>query len=80
MKLTKGINSQTVSKAQYLQYEMIGSMNETLDAMIALNHNYVDTMGYIISEMICYEQFDECPADKPNEKISRRLLFPVKIK
>ena len=80
IKLTKGINFQTVSKAQYLHYEMKGSMNETLDAMIALNHDYVDTMGYIISEMICYEQFTECPADKPYEEISRRLLFPVKIK
>ena len=80
VKLTKGINSQTVSKAQYLHYDMKGSMNETLDAMIALNHIYVDTMGYVISEMICYEQFDECPSDKPYEEISRRLLFPVRMK
>ncbi|HEY5508453.1 MAG TPA: AraC family transcriptional regulator [Paludibacter sp.] len=80
IKSTKGINIQTVSKAQYLHYEMKGNINETLDAMIALNHNYVDAMGYIVSEMICYEQFDESPTDKPYEEITRRLLFPVKMK
>jgi AraC family transcriptional regulator len=80
IKLPKGINIQTVKKAQYLNYEIKGSMNETLDVMVALNHNYMDSMGYIISEMICYEQFDECPADKPYNEISRHLLFPVKMK
>jgi len=80
IKPSKAINIQTVSKAQYLIYEMRGNMNETLDAMIALNHNYVEAMGYIVSEMICYELFDECPADKPYGEINRRLLFPVKMK
>jgi AraC family transcriptional regulator len=80
IKLPKGINIQTVKKAQYLNYEIKGNMNETLDVMVALKHNYMDSMGYIISEMICYEQFDECPADKPYNEISRHLLFPVKMK
>ncbi|MFZ4547491.1 MAG: AraC family transcriptional regulator [Bacteroidales bacterium] len=80
VKLTKGINSQTISKAQYLRYDMKGSMNETLDVMLALNHKHMETMGYVISEMICYEQFDECPSDKPYEEICRNLLFPVRMK
>jgi len=80
IKSTKGINIQTVSKAQYLHYEMKGNINETLDAMIALNHNYVDAMGYIVSGMVCYEQFDECPTNKPYDEITRHLLFPVKMK
>ena len=80
IKPTKGISVQTLSKGQYLNYEMKGQMDETLDSLVALNHIYVDTMGYIISEMICYEQFTECPADKPYEDIARRLLFPVKVK
>ncbi len=80
IKPTKGISIQTVSKAQYLNYEMTGDMNATLDSLVALNHNYVDTMGYAISEMICYEQFLESPAEKPYEDITRHLLIPVKVK
>ena len=76
----KGINIQKVPKAQYLDYTISGTINETLDALIALNHNYVDSMGYIISEMICYEQFDECPSAKQYENLVRHLLIPVKVR
>ena len=55
-------------------------MNKTLDSLVALNHNYMESMGFTISEMICYEQFDECPAHKPYEDINRRILIPVKVK
>jgi hypothetical protein len=37
-------------------------------------------MGYTISEMICYEQFEESPADKKYEEINRTLLIPIKTK
>jgi len=80
IKPTKGISILTFSKGQYLSYEMKGSINETLESLIALNHNYVDSMGYVISEMICYEQFDECPSEKPYEDIIRNLLIPVKVR
>lgn len=80
IKTTKGISIQNFTKGPYLDYEMTGPMNETLGSLIALNHNYVDAMGYVISEMICYEQFTECPAERPYENISRHLLIPVKIK
>ncbi len=79
-KLPKGLHLQTVRKAQYLNYEMQGSINNALDVMLALNHKYLDIMGYVISEMICYEQFDECPADKFYQEIDRHLLFPIKLK
>ena len=79
IKTTKGLSVQNFTKGMYLDYEMTGPMNETLDSLIALNHYYVDAMGYIISEMICYEQFAECPAGKPYENITRHLLIPVKV-
>jgi AraC family transcriptional regulator len=80
IKPTKGISVVTFNKGQYLNYKMIGDINETLDSLLVLNHNYVDTMGYTISEMVCYEQFEENPSEKPYEEISRNLLIPVKIK
>ncbi|NVO10734.1 MAG: AraC family transcriptional regulator [Bacteroidales bacterium] len=77
---SNGISIITFNKGQYINYEIIGDINETLGSLVALNHNYIDSMGYSISEMICYEQLSESPVDKPYEKILRNLLIPVKIK
>lgn len=79
-KPTKGIVFQPFKKGLYINYKMAGNINETLNSLIALNHNYIDSMGYSISEMICYEQFEESPANVPYEKINRTLLIPIKIK
>lgn len=76
----KGISILTFNKGQYVNYRMTGDINKTLDTLIALNHNCIDSMGYSISEMICYEQFEENPAEKLYEKTHRNLLIPVKIK
>ncbi|MEI7980913.1 MAG: helix-turn-helix domain-containing protein [Bacteroidota bacterium] len=80
IKATQGISIHTLAKGQYLNYEMTGNMDETLGSLVALNHNYIGSMGYTISEMICYEQFNECPAEKSYENITRHLLIPVKVK
>jgi AraC family transcriptional regulator len=76
----KGIVVLTFKKGLYINYKMAGNMHETLNSLIALNHNYIESMGYSISEMICYEQFEESPANEPYEKINRTLLIPIKIK
>jgi AraC family transcriptional regulator len=70
----------TFNKSQYVNYRMTGDINKTLDSLIAINHNYLDSMGFSISEMICYEQFNESPIEKSYEKTHRNLLIPVKIK
>ena len=80
IKPTSGIVILSFNKGLYINYKIKGDINETLNSLIALNHNYIDTMGYSISEMICYEQFEESPANKPYEKINRTLLIPIKIK
>jgi len=80
VKSGKGISLQTVAKGTYLKYDLTGPMNETLDSLVALNHNWVDSMGYVISEMICYEQFAESPADQPYETIARKLIIPVCVR
>lgn len=80
IKPTKGITLLTFNKGLYLDYGMTGDINETLDSLIVLNHNIVDSMGYSISEMICFEKFEENPSLKPYEEIHRNLLIPVKIK
>jgi hypothetical protein len=51
-----------------------------MNSLIALNHNYIDSIGYTISDMICYEEFLENPTLKAYEHINRRLLLPVKAK
>jgi AraC family transcriptional regulator len=79
IKPNKGIVVQTFNKGQYVNYKMTGNINETLNSLIALNHNYIDSMGYSISEMICFEQFEESPANVPYENINRTLLIPIKI-
>jgi AraC family transcriptional regulator len=79
-KPSKGISIHNFRKGQYLNYKMSGDINKTLDSLVAINHNFVDSRGYLISEMICYEQFDECPSEKPYEKIKRSLIIPVKSK
>ena len=76
----KGIVNMTFEKGLYINYKMAGNMNETLNSLIALNHNYIDSMGYSISEMICYERFEESPATLPYEKINRTLYIPIKAK
>ena len=80
IKPSGGISVLSFNKGQYLNYRMIGDINETLDSLIVLNHNFVDSMGYSISEMICFEQFEESPIIKTYEKIQRNLLIPVRIK
>ena len=77
IKLAKGINILELKKGQYLHYKLTGDINQTLDSLIELNHNYIDSMGYSISEMICYEQFEESPIEHSYDKIKRELLIPI---
>jgi AraC family transcriptional regulator len=80
IKPTRGIVILTFNKGLYINHKMTGNINETLNSLIALNHNYIDSMGYTIAEVICYEKFEENPATEPYEKIKRTLLIPIKIK
>lgn len=80
IKASKGIDVLDFKKGQYINYEMTGDINETLESLISLNHSVIDSLGYTISEMICYEQFEENPAKQSYEKIARNLMFPIKIK
>lgn len=78
IKPAKGINIWTFKKGQYICCETSGDINETLDSCIALNHVYIDSMGYSISDVICYEEFGENPVGIPYEKMTRNLMLPVK--
>jgi AraC family transcriptional regulator len=80
IKPAKGIVVLTFNKGLYISYKTIGNIDETLNSLIALNHNYIDSMGYSISEMICYEQFGDNPATTQYEEINRTLLIPIKPK
>jgi AraC family transcriptional regulator len=80
IKPAKGIVVLNFNKGLYINYKMTGNINKTLNSLIALNHNYIDSMGYSISEMICYEQFEKSPAEDLYEEIHRSLLIPIKIK
>ncbi|NVO02042.1 MAG: AraC family transcriptional regulator [Bacteroidetes bacterium] len=78
IKTSKGISIIDFNKGEYLNYQLSGDINNTMASLIALNHNYMESTGYTISEMICYEQFEESPVDKPYEKNNRTILIPVK--
>jgi AraC family transcriptional regulator len=78
IKPAKGVNILAFKKGQYISCTTSGDINKILNSLIALNHVYIDSMGYSISEMICYEQFDGNPVEKPFETMNRILLLPVK--
>ena len=59
---------------------MKGNYQETMNHSIALNHSYLDDLGYDMKDFISYEIFDECPAEKPYETINKTILLPVKAK
>ena len=79
-KPTRGIVARDFNKGLYINAKTKGDINETLNSLIALNHGHIDSMGYAISEMICYEQFEVCPAYESYEKINRSLLIPIRSK
>ena len=43
-----------------------------------INHIHLDSMGFAISRMICYEEFNGNPGDRPYGSGSRTLLLPVR--
>ncbi|MEI6852175.1 MAG: AraC family transcriptional regulator [Bacteroidota bacterium] len=79
-KVGKGISLINFNKGQYVNHQISGSINNTLDALIVLNHHHLDNMGYCITEMICYEQFAMNPAEVSYDKNQRTILIPVKKK
>jgi AraC family transcriptional regulator len=80
IKSKRGIDIITLNEGKYATFSMVGNMESTVNHIIALNHKYLDEMGFDIAEIICYEFFDECPANKPYEKINKNILVPVKAR
>jgi predicted transcriptional regulator YdeE len=76
----KGIDILTIEERKYANFLMSGNMESTLNNLVALNHKYLEEMGYQFADIICYEIFDECPANKPYEEINREILVPVKTR
>jgi len=80
IKPRKGIEIVDMAEGKYAIFSMAGNLETTLSHIVAANHNYVIEMGYDITEIICYEIFDECPTDKPYDQINKTILLPVKAK
>jgi AraC family transcriptional regulator len=78
IKKKRGVDLITLNAGNYATFSMIGNMESTVNHIIALNHKYLDKMGFDIAEIICYEFFDECPTNKPYEKINKNIFVPVK--
>jgi DNA gyrase inhibitor GyrI len=76
----KGIEIISMKAGKYANFSMIGNIESTLNHLISLNHHYLDEMGYEMSEIICYEIFDECPAYKSYDQINKNILVPVKTR
>jgi Transcriptional regulator containing an amidase domain and an AraC-type DNA-binding HTH domain len=78
IKTNKGIDVLIIDEGKYVGFSMKGNPEATLNKLIALNHKYLEDMGYEFADIICYEIFDECPANKPYEELQRNILVPVK--
>lgn len=74
---TKGVDIITLPERKYAEFPVTGTIETTLDYVLAFNDRYVDAMGYKISELICYEIFSESPASQPYELINRTIMLPV---
>lgn len=75
-----GIDILTIGDGRYANFQMAGDLETVMFRLLALNHKYLDNMGYEVSDLVCYEIFEECPASKPYESIHRNILVPVKHK
>jgi AraC family transcriptional regulator len=80
IKPARGISQLTVEKGQYIRYLVSGDINDTLNSLVALNHIHIDSMGYAISQMICYEEYEGNPAERPYGSCGRTLLIPVRTR
>ncbi len=80
IKTNKAVNILNMKEGKYASFIMKGNLETTLYNLLALNHKYLDEMGYQVEDIICYEVYDECPAYKPYEKINKKILVPVKAK
>jgi AraC family transcriptional regulator len=80
IKPTKGVDIIKMNEGKYASFSMTGSLESTLNHIIALNHKYLVEMGYEIAEIICYELFNACPANIPYEQIEKNILVPVKVR
>ena len=80
VKKNKSIDVLTMEEGKYACFSMSGNFASTMEHLLALNHKYLDAMGYEIADIICYEIFDDCPANKPYDEIKKNLLVPVKSK
>jgi AraC family transcriptional regulator len=78
-KTNKGIDILTIPGRKYANFSMSGDMESTLDHILALNDKYINDMGYKINELICYELFNESPANNPYELINKNILLPVTV-
>jgi hypothetical protein len=58
---SRGISSLPVEKGQYIRYRVTGDINDTLNSLVAINHIHIDSMGFAISRMIIWEEFDGTP-------------------
>lgn len=74
----KGIDILTIPEGKYANFSMVGNLESTLDNLLALVGHYLPEIGYEVKEPICYEIFDESPAHKPFDLISKNILLPVK--
>ena len=63
-----------------MNYQVAGDVNETLKSLIVLNRVYMDSAGYEMAEMICYEHFEGNPGERSYENLARNLMLPVRIK
>ncbi len=80
VKTIKGIDILTIPEMKYASFFIKGNLESVLNHLLALNHKYIGEMGYEISDIICYELFDECPAYKSYDEISRNILVPVRTR
>jgi AraC family transcriptional regulator len=75
--IPKNIGVYEIPENKYATYSIKGSLNDTLNSLIAFKHHMIDTSGYKIAETIGYEEYQINPATEEYECIERNMFIPV---
>ncbi|NVO20711.1 MAG: AraC family transcriptional regulator [Bacteroidetes bacterium] len=76
----KGAELFSMDAGKYASLRMKGDLEATWNKIVSMNHNFIESMGFSLSELIGFEIFEECPAYKPYESIMKDVLLPVRPK
>ena len=77
VKTNKGVDEQILQEGKYAEFSMVGDLEKTFYHLVALNHKFLEDIGYTIADITCCEIFDECPTSQSYAHLIKRIVVPV---